>query len=46
MKLTDKLDALMKQHGLNRRQFSQLSGIPYMTIVSFYEKGTDIVKIS
>ena len=46
MKLTDKLDALMKQHGLNRRQFSQLSGIPYMTIVSFYEKGTDNVKLS
>ena len=46
MKLTDKLDLLMRQKGLTRRQFSKASGIPYMTIVSFYEKGTENVKLS
>lgn len=46
MKLTDKLDILLKERGLNRRQFSEQAGIPYMTVVNFYEKGTDNVKLS
>lgn len=46
MKMTDKLDLLMNERGLNRREFSQQSGIPYMTIVNFYEKGTENVKLS
>lgn len=44
--LTDKLDFLMKERGINRKEFSRQSGIPYMTIVNFYEKGTENVKLS
>lgn len=46
MKFTEKLDVLMAEKGLNRREFSAQSGIPYMTIINFYEKGTDNVKLS
>jgi transcriptional regulator with XRE-family HTH domain len=46
MTLTEKLDSLMKEKGINRRQLSQQSEIPYMTIVNFYEKGTENVKLS
>lgn len=46
MKLIDKLDLLMKNAGLSRRQFALQAGIPYMTIVNFYEKGTDNIKLS
>lgn len=46
MTLTDKLDLLLKERGLNRKEFSRQSGIPYMTIVNFYEKGTENVKLS
>lgn len=46
MTLTDKLDLLLKEKGLNRKEFSRQSGIPYMTIVNFYEKGTENVKLS
>ncbi len=46
MTLTEKLDRLMQEKGINRRQLSQQSEIPYMTIVNFYEKGTDNVKLS
>lgn len=46
MTLTDKLDLLLKENGLNRKEFSRQSGIPYMTIVNFYEKGTENVKLS
>jgi DNA-binding Xre family transcriptional regulator len=46
MKLTDKLDVLMKERDINKRELSKQSGIPYMTIVNFYELGTDNIKLS
>lgn len=46
MKLTDKLDLLMSEKGINKMELSKQSGIPYTTIVNFYEKGTDNVKLS
>ena len=46
MKFTDKLDMLMKERGLTRMALSRESGIPYTTIVNFYEKGTDNIKLS
>ena len=46
MKLTDKLDLLMEERGIkNPSELSKLSGIPYMTIVNFYELGTDNIKL-
>lgn len=46
MKLTDKLDLLMAEKKINKMELSKQSGIPYTTIVNFYEKGTDNVKLS
>jgi len=46
MKLTDKLDMLMSEKGINKSVLSKHSGIPYSTIANFYEKGTDNVKLS
>lgn len=46
MKLTDKLDLLMKEKGINKAQLSKNSKVPYTTIVNFYENGTDNVKLS
>lgn len=40
------LEKLMKEHGLNTMQFSQQSGIPYMTIKNFWKKGYSNVKLS
>ncbi len=46
MTMTEKLDELMAERGINKSQLSRLSGIPYMTIVNFYEKGTENIKRS
>ena len=46
MKMTDKLDLLMKERHLNKRQLSMQSHILYTTISSFYDKGTENVKLS
>lgn len=46
MKLTDKLDILMAEKGINKMELSKLSGIPYTTIVNFYVRGTDNSKLS
>jgi repressor LexA len=46
MTMTEKLDILMTERGVNRSQLARLSGIPYMTIVNFYEKGTENTKRS
>ena len=46
MKLTDKLDKLMNEANINKVDLSGLTGIPYMTIVNFYKKGTDNIKLS
>ena len=46
MKLTDKLDGLMRERKINKVELSEGSDIPYMTIVNFYKKGTDNIKLS
>jgi len=46
MTFTEKLNGLMVKKGINRKQLSEQSGIPYMTIINFYEKGTENVKLS
>ena len=46
MKLTEKLDLLLAERGLNKSQLSMQCGVPYTTIVSLYEKGYDNVKRS
>jgi len=46
MKMTEKIDMLMKEKDMNKRQLSIQANIPYMTIVSFYDKGTENVKLS
>ena len=46
MNFLDKLDYLMMKNGLNKRTLSQVSGIPYTTIASFYKKGYDNTKMS
>ncbi|HEY2419886.1 MAG TPA: XRE family transcriptional regulator [Neobacillus sp.] len=46
MKFTDKLDLLMNEKGISRMGVSNGSGVPYTTIVNFYEKGTDNIKLS
>lgn len=42
----DNLERLIKARGLNNHSFSQQSGIPYMTIKNFWEKGCDNVKLT
>lgn len=44
--LTDKLDVLMNERGLNKSQLAVQSGVPYTTIVSLYEKGAENAKRS
>lgn len=46
MSLTDKLDKLMLEKKISKLQLSKESDIPYTTIVGFYTKGTDNVKLS
>lgn len=46
MAITDKLDHLMNKHGLTRGSLAKNTGIPYTTIVGFYEKGSDNIKLS
>ena len=45
MNFLDKLDYLMAKYNLNKRSFSQASGIPYTTVVNFYKKGYDHIKL-
>jgi len=47
MNFLEKLDALMKKEGLNKRTLSKKSGVPYTTILSFYDesKGYENVKL-
>ena len=42
----ENLDKLMSDNGLNKRQLSLKSGVPYTTIVGFYEKGYEKTKLS
>lgn len=46
MKFTDKLDMLMNDKGISRMGVAKGSGVPYTTIVNFYEKGTENIKLS
>ena len=46
MNLLDKLDLLMESAGLNKKQLAERSDVPYTTIVSFYTKGYDKMKLS
>ena len=44
--LTEKLDLLLLERGLNKSQLSAQSGVPYTTIASLYEKGAENAKRS
>lgn len=46
MNFTDKLSKLIKDKNLNRKKFSDLSGIPYSTIDNWYKRGYDNMSIS
>lgn len=46
MNLTDKLDYLMQERKMNKRNLSLETGIPYTTIDAFYKKGTENIKLS
>lgn len=46
MAITDKLDFLMAERGITRGGLAKSTGIPYTTIVGFYEKGSDNIKLS
>ena len=46
MNLTDKLSKLISDKNLNRKKFSDLSGIPYSTIDNWYKRGYDNMSIS
>ena len=46
MNFLAKLEFLMKQYGLNKHTLAQRCGIPYTTIVSFWDKGYANVKLS
>lgn len=46
MKLTEKLDMLMKERGVTKADLARESGIPYTTITSLYDKGYENVKLS
>lgn len=46
MNFIEKLDMLMAEKGINRSDLSRGCGVPYMTIVSFYEKGYKNAKLS
>lgn len=46
MTFLEKLEMLMKYKGLNKRQLSEGSGIPYSTIDNFWKKGCDNIKLS
>lgn len=46
VELTDKLNRLMEERNMNRMDLSRATEIPYSTIASFYEKGTENVKLS
>lgn len=46
MKLTEKLDVLMKEKGITKADLARESGVPYTTITSLYDKGYENVKLS
>ena len=46
MTFLEKLDYLIKNNDINKHKLSELSGIPYTTIVNFYKQSYDNIKLS
>lgn len=46
MNYLEKLDMLFNRYNLNAHSFSTKSGIPYTTVVGWYKKGYDSIKVS
>lgn len=47
MSFITRLEYLMKKNGIgSKAELAKISGIPYTTIVGFYTKGTDNIKLS
>jgi len=46
MTFIDRLDELMRDRGYTRGSFAKAAGIPYTTVVGFYDKGYDNIKLS
>jgi DNA-binding Xre family transcriptional regulator len=46
VKLTEKLDLLMAEKGINKAELAREADIPYTTITSLYDKGYENVKLS
>lgn len=45
MNFLEKLDLLLATEGMNKRQLSQLSGVPYTTILGYYARGYEKAQI-
>ena len=46
MNFLEKLDFMMNKLGINKRGLSEISGVPYTTIDTFYKKGYENTKLS
>jgi len=46
MKMTDKLDALMNDRKIKRGELAKEAGVPYTTLVGYYERGYQNAKLS
>ena len=46
MTLLNKIDTLLGNHGLNRRQLSIQAGIPNSTVDNWYKRGCDSMNLS
>lgn len=46
LSLTERLDLLLNYTNTTKKQFSDESGIPYPTIMGFYQKGMESIKLS
>jgi transcriptional regulator with XRE-family HTH domain len=46
MHFLEKLDKLMNEKGITKHGLAKESGIPYTTILSFYDKGCDNIKLT
>lgn len=46
MKLTDKLDQLMEERGLNKADVAKGAGLPYMTVANLWNHGAENIKLS
>lgn len=46
MTFLEKLDLLMKKNGLNKHKLADLSGVPYTTIVGWYQRGYNGISLS